>query len=207
VRASRRRPGFSRRADGLHSTAAALIELGALLFALGVLGRLAGRIGISPVPLYLLGGLAFGEGGLLPLGGIEGFTELAGEVGVVLLLLLLGLEYFVVFGLNTDPALIPGVLPAAVVLALVSTVTKLGAGWFAAGQIGVGTLGRLRAGTALVARGEFSNVIAGLALTSGAVAPGLAPLATTYVLIMAVLGPACARLVEPTYRKAMARAA
>jgi hypothetical protein len=43
----------------VHTTADALVELGALLFGLGILGRLAGRIGISPVPLYLLGGLAF----------------------------------------------------------------------------------------------------------------------------------------------------
>ncbi|MDT7647180.1 MAG: monovalent cation:H+ antiporter-2, family, partial [Pseudonocardiales bacterium] len=74
-------------------TATALIELGALFFGLGVLGRLATRIGVSPVPLYLLGGLAFGSGGLLPLSGITSFAELASEVGVVLLLLLLGLEY------------------------------------------------------------------------------------------------------------------
>ena len=74
-------------------TALELIELGAVFFALGLLGRLAGRIGLSPIPLYLLGGLFFGTGGVIPLTGIEGFTALAGEVGVVLLLLLLGLEY------------------------------------------------------------------------------------------------------------------
>jgi CPA2 family monovalent cation:H+ antiporter-2 len=380
----------------VHSVALSLIELGALFFGLGILGRLAGRLGISPVPLYLLGGLAFGSGGLLPLEGIEPFTSVASEVGVVLLLLLLGLEYsasdlvgglrrswaagfvdmvlnaapgaiaalvlgwgplgalamagvtwvsssgivakvlddlgrlgnretpavlsvlvmedlamaiylpittaalaalgwvaglrtvaiavlllvvvlvvalrfgrvvsalvespssevfllrvlglallvagiasqlqvsagvgafllgiaisedtaenaarvltplrdlfaavfFVVFGLNTDPAQVPAVLPAALVLAVVSTATKLGAGWFAARQIGVGPLGRWRTGAALVARGEFSIVIAGLALTTGAVDPGLAPLATTYVLLMAILGPVAARVVEPVH--------
>lgn len=377
-------------------TALALEELGALFFGLGVLGRFAGRIGISPIPLYLLGGLAFGEGGLLPLAGIEGFTELASEVGVVLLLLLLGLEYsasdlvgglkrswlagivdmvlnatpgavaalllgwgpvgalamagvtwvsssgiiakvlsdlgrlgnretpavlsvlvmedlamalylpittavlaslgflaglrtvgialvllvvvlvvalrfggavsavvdsptsevfllrvigvallvagvasqlqvsagvgafllgiaisedtaenatrvlsplrdlfaavfFVVFGLNTDPREIPAVIPVALALAVVTTMTKIGAGWFAAHQAGVGSLGRWRAGVALVARGEFSIVIAGLALTSAAIDPGFAPLATTYVLLMAVLGPVLARVVVPVH--------
>jgi CPA2 family monovalent cation:H+ antiporter-2 len=74
-------------------TALELLELGAVFFVLGLLGRFAGRIGLSPIPLYLLGGLAFGSGGLIPLGGIEEFTSLAGEVGVILLLLLLGLEY------------------------------------------------------------------------------------------------------------------
>ena len=77
----------------MEHTALELVELGAVFFALGLLGRLAGRIGLSPIPLYLLGGLAFGTGGLIPLAGIEEFTSLASEVGVILLLLLLGLEY------------------------------------------------------------------------------------------------------------------
>ncbi|HEY2207529.1 MAG TPA: hypothetical protein VGH99_24010 [Pseudonocardia sp.] len=79
-------------------TATAPLELGGLFFGLGVLGRLASRIGVSPVPLYLLGGLAFGTGGLIPLSGISEFTEPASEVGVVLLL---GLEY-------TATDLVPG---------------------------------------------------------------------------------------------------
>ncbi|GAA5152613.1 cation:proton antiporter [Pseudonocardia eucalypti] len=378
-------------------TAIALLELGALFFGLGVLGRMASRIGISPVPLYLLGGLAFGTGGLVPLAGIESFTELASEVGVVLLLLLLGLEYsatdlvtglrqswlagvldmvlnaapgaiaalllgwgplgalamagvtwvsssgiiakvlgdlgrlgnretpavlsvlvmedlamalylpittaalagvsflnglrsvgvalallavvmvvalrygrfvslivdspssevfllrllgvallvaglasqlqvsaavgafllgiaisgetaenatrvltplrdlfaamfFVVFGFNTHPGEIPPVLPVAIALAAVTTVTKLATGWFAARRVASGT-GRVRAGAALVARGEFSIVIAGLAVASGALNDGLAPLATTYVLLMAILGPVLARVLDPIARR------
>lgn len=378
-------------------TALELIELGAVFFGLGLLGRLAGRIGLSPIPLYLIGGLFFGTGGVVPLAGIEDFTALASEVGVVLLLLLLGLEYsaaelvtglkrswtaglvdvvlnaapgvavalildwgvvgalvmggvtyisssgiiakvlgdlgrlgnretpvvlsilvledlvmalylpiltavlvgvsllgglsavgisvavlvvvllvalrygrvvsavvdspdrevfllkvlgaallvagfasamqvsaavgafllgiaisgstaenatklleplrdlfaavfFVVFGLNTDPSTIPPVLGWAVVLAVAGTLTKLGTGWWAAARQGIGKLGRARAGAALVARGEFSIVIAGLAVSSGGVAPELAALATTYVLLMAVIGPVTARVVEPVVR-------
>jgi CPA2 family monovalent cation:H+ antiporter-2 len=378
----------------VHSTAISLIELGAVFFGLGLLGRLAWRIGISPIPLYLLGGLAFGAGGLIPLEGIGEFAELAAEIGVILLLLLLGLEYsaeelvtglkrswlaglldlvlnalpgaavalilgwgpvgamamagvtyisssgiiakvlgdlgrlgnretpvvlsilvfedlamavylpiltallagatlaggltavgvslvvitvvlvialkfgryvsmvvdspepevfllrvlgaallvagiasqlqvsaavgafllgiaisgstaenatkmleplrdlfaamfFVVFGLNTDPATIPPVLGFAVALAVVTTLTKVITGWFAARQQGIGKLGRARAGAALVARGEFSIVIAGLAVTAGAVDSQLAALATAYVLLMAILGPVAARVVEP----------
>jgi len=59
------------------------------------------------------------------------------------------------------------VLHAAVTLAVVTTDTKIATGWFAARREGVGVPGPLRAGTALVARGEFSIVIAGLAVTSG----------------------------------------
>ncbi|WP_116109961.1 cation:proton antiporter [Amycolatopsis ruanii] len=378
----------------MEHTALALIELGAVFFVLGVLGRLAGKIGLSPIPLYLLGGLAFGQGGLIPLGDIGDFTHLASEIGVVLLLLLLGLEYsaaelftglkrswmaglldivlnaapgaavalllgwgpigaivmagvtyisssgiiakvlgdlgrlgnretpvvlsilvfedlamalylpiltallggvsflggleavgisllvitvvlvialkygryvsaivdsddrevfllkvlaaallvaglasamqvsaavgafllgiaisgstahnatrlleplrdlfaavfFVVFGLNTNPASIPPVLGWAVLLAVLTTLTKVATGWWAARRQGVGKLGRARAGAALVARGEFSIVIAGLAVSAGAVVDELAALATAYVLLMAILGPIAARVVEP----------
>ncbi|WP_026448996.1 cation:proton antiporter [Actinopolyspora mortivallis] len=378
----------------MQHTATALIELGAVFFGLGVLGRLAWRIGLSPIPLYLLGGLAFGQGGLVPLTGIEPFTELASEIGVVLLLLLLGLEYsaselvtglrrswtaglidavlnaapgalvalllgwgptaalvlagvtyisssgiiakvladlgrlgnretpvvlsvlvfedlamavylpiltallagvgimgglgtvgisvlvislvlvlalrygryvsavvdspdpevfllrllgaallvagvaarlqvsaavgafllgiaisgstatnasrilsplrdlfaavfFVVFGLNTDPSAIPPVLPFALLLVVMTTTTKFLTGWVAAARQGIRRMGRARAGAALIARGEFSIVIAGLAVGSGAVPGQLAALSTTYVLLMAVIGPVAARVVEP----------
>lgn len=370
-----------------------LLELGGVILGLGVLGRLAGRIGLSPIPLYLLAGLAFGEGGLLPLITTKEFIEIGAEIGVLLLLLLLGLEYsagelissmrvaapagavdlllnftpgvlaglllhwsvlaaialggvtyisssgviakvlsdlgrlgnretpvvlsllviedlamaaylpvltgllvggsllatqvhvmvalavvavvlvvalrfgdllsrlvfspsdevlllvilgltlmvaglaetlqvsaavgaflvglaisgpvahgarallaplrdlfaavfFVFFGLQTDPRSIPPVLGAAVVLALVTAATKIATGWWAARRAGVGVTGRLRAGGALVARGEFSVVIAGLAVAAG-VESRLGPLATTYVLVLAVLGPVIARAAEP----------
>lgn len=378
----------------MESSTAALIELGAVFFGLGILGRLAGRIGLSPIPLYLLGGLFFGAGGFVELNGLEEFSAIASEIGVILLLLMLGLEYtakelvtglrqswmaglldvvlnfapgasvallldwgiigalvmggvtyisssgiiakvvtdlgrlgnretpvilsllvfedlamavylpiltavlvgvsfsgglqavaisllvvaivlvvalrfghivsavldnkdrevflltlfgaallvagiasamqvsaavgafllgiaisgataenatrllepmrdlfaamfFVVFGLNTDPATIPPVLGWALVLAVVTTGTKVATGWWAAKRQGIGRPGRARAGAALVARGEFSIIIAGLAVASGAVAPELAALATAYVLLMAVLGPILTRFAEP----------
>ncbi|RAJ70051.1 CPA2 family monovalent cation:H+ antiporter-2 [Streptomyces sp. Amel2xB2] len=77
----------------MHNTTAMLIELGAIILALGLLGRFAGRIGFSPIPLYLLAGLAFGHGGILPLQASEEFVATGAEIGVILLLLLLGLEY------------------------------------------------------------------------------------------------------------------
>ena len=74
-------------------TALLLVELGAVLLGLGVVARFAGRIAISPIPLYLLAGLAFGEGGLIPIVTSEEFIEVGAELGVILLLLMLGLEY------------------------------------------------------------------------------------------------------------------
>jgi CPA2 family monovalent cation:H+ antiporter-2 len=50
--------------------------------------------------------------------------------------------------------------------------------------------GQLRAGTALIARGEFSLIIIGLVGTS---IPAVAALATSYVFVMAIAGPVLAR--------------
>ena len=372
--------------------AAVLLELGGMILGLGVLGRLAGRLGLSAIPLYLLAGLAFGQGGLLPLVTAQEFVEVGAEVGVILLLLLLGLEYsasellgslraaapaglvdlalnftpglaaglllgwsalaavalggmtyvtssgivakvlgdlgrlgnretpvvlsilvvedlamaaylplltgllvgggllasalpvgvalgtvalvllvavrygetlsrlvfspsdevlllvilgltlvvagvaerlqvsaavgaflvgialsgqaaeaaqalltplrdlfaavfFVFFGLQTDPRSIPPVALVAAALALATAATKIGTGWWAARRARVGPRGRWRAGAALVPRGEFSIVIAGLAVAAGH-EPSLGPLATAYVLILAMVGPFLARASE-----------
>ncbi|CAN5717823.1 hypothetical protein BH24ACT3_BH24ACT3_08060 [soil metagenome] len=43
------------------------IELGLVVIGLALLARLAGRLGISPIPGYLLAGLALGQGGVLQL--------------------------------------------------------------------------------------------------------------------------------------------
>ena len=63
--------------------ALALVELGAVVFCLGLLARLAGRIGMSPIPLYLVGGLAFGAGGFVKLDGMHEFAHLSGHPAVV----------------------------------------------------------------------------------------------------------------------------
>ncbi|EFH30680.1 transmembrane transporter, partial [Streptomyces pristinaespiralis ATCC 25486] len=77
----------------VHDTTMLLIELGAILLGLGLTGRFAGLFGLSPVPLYLLVGLAFGSGGLLPLSASGDFVAVGADIGVILLLLMLGLEY------------------------------------------------------------------------------------------------------------------
>jgi monovalent cation:H+ antiporter-2, CPA2 family len=102
--------------------------------------------------------------------------------------------FFVFFGLDTDPALIPPVLLPALLLAAVTAATKVATGWWAARRAGVGPRGRIRAGTVIVARGEFNIVIAGLAVASER---RLGPLAAAYVLVLAVAGPVLARLGEP----------
>ena len=69
------------------------VEIGAVAIVLSALARLAGRLGITAIPFYLLAGLAVGEGGIAPLDVSADFISLAAEIGVLLLLLTLGLEY------------------------------------------------------------------------------------------------------------------
>lgn len=112
--------------------------------------------------------------------------------------------FFVFFGLQTDPAQLPPVAGVALALAFLGIITKLATGWIAARRVGVAPAGRVRAGAALVPRGEFNIVIAGLAVAAG-VQPKLGPLAAAYVLILAVAGPLIARAAEPLARRWLRR--
>jgi CPA2 family monovalent cation:H+ antiporter-2 len=89
----------------------AFIEIGAVALALSILARLAARLGITAIPLYLVAGLAVGEGGFAPLDVSADFNRLAGEIGVLLLLLTLGLEYN---GDELRSGLRAGALPGAI---------------------------------------------------------------------------------------------
>ncbi|VBA36099.1 cation:proton antiporter [Mycobacterium attenuatum] len=98
--------------------------------------------------------------------------------------------FFLAIGLSVGPKELLPMLPVAVVLAAVTAATKVLTGMFAARRDGVARRGQLRAGTALIARGEFSLIIIGLV---GASIPTVAALATSYVFIMAITGPVVAR--------------
>jgi len=102
--------------------------------------------------------------------------------------------FFFFFGLQIAPGALLPALPLAFGLVAVTTMTKFATGWLAAG--GVGLRGRIRAGATLIARGEFSIVIAGLAVGAGA-APQVASLAAAYVLACAIIGPVAARAADP----------
>jgi CPA2 family monovalent cation:H+ antiporter-2 len=96
--------------------------------------------------------------------------------------------FFLFFSFQLDPADLLDALAPAAVLAVVTTATKVYTGWYAAGRAGAARKGRLRAGTVLAARGEFSIVIAALGadLVDG---PDLGALAAAYVLLTAIIGP------------------
>jgi monovalent cation:H+ antiporter-2, CPA2 family len=98
--------------------------------------------------------------------------------------------FFVAVGLPVDPAQLVRMLPIAVVLAGVTAATKVATGVFAARREGVARRGQLRAGMTLIARGEFSLIIIGLLGSSMA---GVSVLATTYVFVLAIVGPVLTR--------------
>jgi CPA2 family monovalent cation:H+ antiporter-2 len=72
---------------------ALLLELGGVIAGLAVLARLAARWRLPSAPLFLIAGLAFGEGGIVPLITAKEIIEFGAELGVILLLFMLGVEY------------------------------------------------------------------------------------------------------------------
>jgi monovalent cation:H+ antiporter-2, CPA2 family len=101
--------------------------------------------------------------------------------------------FFLAIGFTVGPGALLPVLPAAAVLSVVSIATKLMVGWYAASRDGVGRRGRVRAGAALIAHGEFSIVIVGLI---GVQQSTLGPLVVAYVFILAVAGPLITRFID-----------
>lgn len=159
-----------------------LVVLGLTLLVAGVAEKLqvSAAVGAFLVGIALSGEVAEGASNLL--------TPLRDLFAAV---------FFVFFGLSTNPADIPPVLLPALALAAVTSLTKVGTGWYAARRAGIKPPGRWRAGGTLVARGEFSIVIAGLAVGTE---PRIGPLATAYVLILVIVGPLTARFTEPFAR-------
>jgi CPA2 family monovalent cation:H+ antiporter-2 len=103
--------------------------------------------------------------------------------------------FFLFFGFQIDPGTVPAALIPGGLLAIVGAGTKVATGWWAARRAGIGPRGRIRAGVGLVARGEFSIVLAGLVVAGGG-EPELGPVVATFVLILAIAGPIGARIAD-----------
>jgi monovalent cation:H+ antiporter-2, CPA2 family len=103
--------------------------------------------------------------------------------------------FFVFFGLTIDPRDLVPVLVPALILAVITAATKIATGAWAAARAGIGPKGRWRTGLSLIARGEFSIVIAGLGVAAGAQSM-LGPLAAAYVLMLALAGSVLMRFAD-----------
>src|SRR5262245_2154135 len=107
-----------------------LLEFGLVLFVLGILGGLAHRAGLSPVPLYLLAGLVLGDGGVVGLDASTGFLRVGAELGLILLLLTLGLE----FSSDEFSSVLRRHIPSGVVDFALNAVPGAIAGWLVLGS-------------------------------------------------------------------------
>lgn len=103
-----------------------LLEFGLVLVGLGLIGGVARRFGVSAVPLYLLAGLALGEGGIVGLDASSGFLKIGAELGLVLLLLTLGLE----FSADEFASVLRRHVPSGAVDFVLNATPGAIAGWF-----------------------------------------------------------------------------
>ncbi|MFG2043757.1 cation:proton antiporter [Dactylosporangium sp. NPDC048998] len=163
--------------------ATALIEIGAVILSLGLLGAVSARFGISPIPLYLLAGLAFGKGGILPLATSEEFTATGAEIGVILLLFTLGLEY-------TAPELV-GTLRHNAVAGVVDLVLNAAPGVATALLLGWGPVAAVALGgvTYVTSSGITAKVLADLQWLGNREVPVVLSLLVFEDLTMAVYLP------------------
>lgn len=113
-------------AAGAPGIADVLLEVGAVLFVLGILGGIARRAGLSPVPLYLLAGLVLGEGGAFSLDASTAFLSIGAEIGLILLLLTLGLE----FSADEFASVLRRHVPSGVVDLVLNATPGAIAGWW-----------------------------------------------------------------------------
>src|SRR3954471_19100201 len=162
------------------------MELGAVVVGLGVLARIGVRAGVSPIPFYLVGGLVLGLAG--PLGFTEEFIALGSQIGVILLLFMLGLEY-------TAPELTASLrtgLPAGAV-DLVLNVTP---GVLAGLLLGFGPLGAVLLGgvTFISSSGVVAKVLNDLGRLGNRETPSVLSILVMEDLTMAVYLPLVAAL-------------
>ena len=109
-----------------------------------------------------------------------------------------GAIFFFSFGLSIDPFALGGAVWLALGAALLSIVSVIVAGAIVGWRSGLPAVGSLNLSFTLLARGEFSIIIAALAQAGGLLGI-LQPFAALYVLILASLSPLLAKESERIY--------
>ncbi|MDA3644000.1 cation:proton antiporter [Saccharopolyspora indica] len=197
----------------LHLVASVAVAVGVLLVALAASHRWGHRVGHlvddrdTEQLLLRIVGLALVVAAFAELAGTSAAVgaflvglaltgPLADRVRILVAPLrdLFAAAFFLAIGMSVAPSSLLPLLPVTFALAVVTALTKIATGWFAAARSGAGRRGRLRAGSVLIVRGEFSIVIVGLVAFQGGL---IGPLVTGYVLILAIAGPLVAWWVSP----------
>ncbi|MEK4029135.1 MULTISPECIES: cation:proton antiporter [Bacillaceae] len=99
-----------------------------------------------------------------------------------------GAVFFFSFGLNIDPSTLAGAFWLSLGAALLTIVGNFVAGMIAGRKAGLSHKASTNIGLTIMARGEFSIIVANLGITAG-LNPILTPFTALYVLILAILGP------------------
>jgi CPA2 family monovalent cation:H+ antiporter-2 len=205
-------------AAGDPETAALLAEVGGALLVLGLIAFLANRLKFSVVPFYLVLGLAMGEGGLIPVSLSEDFLNTGAQIGAIMLLLLLGLEYssydlakafterksagFVDVVANATPGFVLGLLlgwgmPGALALAGITYVSSSGIAaqlikemGFRKSEVSKRAIGVLVFEDLALAPylPLLTSVVVGVSALSGLITVGLALAITGLVILLAFKG-------------------
>jgi CPA2 family monovalent cation:H+ antiporter-2 len=113
-----------------------------------------------------------------------------------------GAIFFFSFGLSIDPFTLGGAAWMAVGAALLSLVSVIAAGMLVGWRAKLSPVGSLNLSFTLLARGEFSIIIASLAQAGGLLGI-LQPFAALYVLILAGASPLLAKESERVYETTM----
>ncbi len=109
-----------------------LLELGLIALGLYLTGELSRRVGVSAVVGYILLGILLGPHGVLPVYRLGPTTELLGELGLLLLLFYLGLEFSLGRLLEgSGPTLVAGAVDLVNFGVGVGVALALGYGWLA----------------------------------------------------------------------------
>lgn len=94
--------------------------------------------------------------------------------------------FFLGFGLSIDPGTFGQVWPQALILAVLGVAVKVAGGWWIGQTSGLNQRSSLALGLTLIARGEFSIVLAGIAVAAGL--PELGALLALLVLALSIIG-------------------
>ncbi|WP_373230103.1 cation:proton antiporter [Cohnella sp.] len=99
-----------------------------------------------------------------------------------------GAIFFFSFGLTIDPTKLGGAVWLSLAAVILTLIGNFAAGMLAGRSAGLSSKASVNIGLTIVARGEFSIIMANIAKT-GSLMPIIQPFAALYVLILAILGP------------------
>jgi monovalent cation:H+ antiporter-2, CPA2 family len=99
-----------------------------------------------------------------------------------------GALFFFSFGLNIDPSALGSAIWLALGAAILTIVGNVVAGMISGRRAGLSYESSTSIGLTIMARGEFSIIVANLGITAG-LDPILTPFTALYVLILAISGP------------------